>query len=47
MAVVTKKSLKTAYELIVRMEDLRILKEITGASRGKLYVFKDYLNLFY
>ncbi|WP_314749362.1 Fic family protein [Tannerella forsythia] len=47
VAEVTGKSLKTAYELIVRMEDLRILKEITGASRGKLYVFKDYLNLFY
>lgn len=47
VAEVTGKSLKTAYELIVRMEDLRILKEITGAFRGKLYVFKDYLNLFY
>lgn len=46
-AKITGKSLKTAYELIVRMEKLQIIKEITGAARGKLYVFEDYLSLFH
>lgn len=46
---ITGKSLKTAYELIVRMEKLQIIKEINqrGAARGKLNVFEDYLSLFY
>jgi len=28
------------------LEQLDILKEITGAQRNKLYVFNDYLELF-
>jgi len=28
------------------MEELQILKEITGGQRGKLYLFEDYVNLF-
>lgn len=39
-------SLTTAYKLIDDLESLDILKEITGGQRGKLYVFKDYLDLF-
>lgn len=46
-AEVTGKSLKSAYGLIAKMEEMRILKEITGAARGKLYVFGDYLSLFH
>lgn len=44
---ITGKSTRTAYALIAEMERLGILKEITGASRGKLYVFKDYMDLFH
>lgn len=45
-AEIIGKSPKMAYQLIAKMENLEILKEITGASRGKRYVFEDYLKLF-
>jgi len=32
--------------LLGELEDLGILTEITGAKRGKRYVFKQYLSLF-
>ena len=41
-----QKSNVTAYKLIANLEELDILKEISGAQRNKLYVFKDYLDLF-
>lgn len=43
---VIDKSPASAYKLIRDMENLQIIKEITGSERGKLYVFKDYLDLF-
>lgn len=43
---ITGVSQRTAYSLISDLENLDILKEITGAKRGKNYVFKQYLNLF-
>ena len=43
---IIKKSNVTAYKLISDLEQLEILKEISGAQRNKLYVFKDYLDLF-
>jgi len=43
---ITGVSQRTAYSLISDLENLEILKEITGAKRGKIYVFKQYLNLF-
>ena len=43
---IIKKSNVTAYKLIADLERLEILKEISGAQRNKLYVFKDYLDLF-
>ncbi|WP_300442112.1 Fic family protein [Christiangramia sp.] len=39
-------SKRTAYNLIADLENLEILKEITGGKRDKLYVFDDYLKLF-
>ncbi len=49
-AQVTKKltglSMPSVYKLIKEMEDLKIIREITGGKRGKLYVFDEYLNLF-
>jgi len=36
----------TAYRLIDRFVDCGLLREITGAKRGKLYLFHPYLNLF-
>lgn len=39
-------SAASAYKLIVDLERFGILKEITGAKRGKMYVFDAYLKLF-
>ncbi|MBL1279897.1 MAG: Fic family protein [Fluviicola sp.] len=39
-------SFPSVYKLIDELETLKIIKEITGAKRGKLYVFEDYINLF-
>ena len=36
----------SAYKLIADLERFGILKEITGAKRGKMYVFDAYLSLF-
>lgn len=43
---VTGISPASAYKLIVDLEKLGILKEITGGKRGKQYIFDAYLKLF-
>lgn len=43
---VTQLSAATSYKLIADFERLGILIEVTGALRGKLYVFKEYLDYF-
>lgn len=43
---ITNTSKKTAYNLINELEELKVIKEITGAKRGKLYIFDSYINLF-
>lgn len=40
------KSPNTAYKTIALLEQTAIVKEITGAQRGKLYAFEEYINLF-
>ncbi len=40
------KNPQSAYQLIQKMEDAGILKEITGAQRNRLYIFADYLKIF-
>jgi Fic family protein len=39
-------SAPSAYKLIVDLEKLEILKEITGGQRGRVYVFDKYLKMF-
>lgn len=39
-------SIPSAYKLIVELERLEILKEVTGSQRGRMYVFENYLKLF-
>lgn len=46
VASVTGMSAATGYKLLADLEKLNILKEVTGAQRGKLYVFKEYLAYF-
>lgn len=43
---ITKQSPPSAYKLIYQLEDLGILHEVSGAKRGKQYLFKEYFNLF-
>lgn len=43
---ITEKTLASVYKLISTMEELEIIKEITGLQRGRLYIFKDYIDLF-
>ncbi|AUS05591.1 Fic family protein [Pseudotamlana carrageenivorans] len=42
----TSLSSPSVYKLIEELEKLEILTEITGGKRGKIYLFKDYSNLF-
>lgn len=39
-------SLPSVYKLIKELEELDILTEITGAKRGKIYLFREYTQLF-
>ncbi len=43
---IIKKSKATHYKLINDLVNLEIIKEISGAQRNKLYIFKEYLDLF-
>lgn len=43
---VTGLSMPPSYRLITNFERLGILREITGAQRGRLYLFERYLRLY-
>lgn len=43
---VAEVSMPTAYKLINSLEEHGILHEVTGAERNRLYIFKEYLDLF-
>ena len=40
------KTHQTAYNIIADLERIEVIKEITGAQRNKLYLFKEYMDLF-
>ncbi len=44
-SIIDKKP-QSAYQLISKLENLKILREITGSQRNRLYVFDDYLEIF-
>lgn len=46
VAEVTQLSMPSAYRLISDLERLEVLREITGARRGRLYQFDRYVDLF-
>lgn len=43
---ITGLSMPTAYKIVEELEELKVLKEVTGAKRGKLYFFQEYIDLF-
>ena len=46
VAALINKTPQTAYNIISDMQKAGIIKEITGAQRNKLYLFKEYMELF-
>jgi Fic family protein len=46
IALVIKKSKATHYKLILDLEKLEIIKEVTDNKRKKIYAFQEYLDLF-
>lgn len=44
-SIINKKP-QSAYQLINKLENLKILREITGSQRNRLYVFDNYLEIF-
>ena len=43
---ITNLSFPSVYKLIDELENLKIINEITGAKRGKIYLFREYIKLF-
>ena len=43
---VTNLSMPSVYKLINELEELNIIREVTGGKRGKFFVFDEYLELF-
>ena len=43
---ITEKKQFSGYKILKKMEELHIIKEISGSQRNRLYVFEDYLSLF-
>ncbi|MCF8360794.1 MAG: Fic family protein [Prolixibacteraceae bacterium] len=39
-------SMPSAYKLISDLEDINILKEMTGGQRSRMYIFDNYIKLF-
>ncbi len=39
-------SMPSSYKLISDLEEMKILKEVTGGKRSRTYVFENYLRLF-
>jgi Fic family protein len=46
VAKVAETSMPSAYKLLNDLERLKILKEVTGGQRGRVYLFDDYMKLF-
>ncbi|MFL1010483.1 Fic family protein [Flavisericum labens] len=46
VAEVIDKSPASAYKLLRDLEKLKILEEVTGSERGRIYMFREYLDLF-
>lgn len=43
---ITSVSMPTAYKIIDEMKQYEILKEMTGAKRGQIFMFEPYIQLF-
>ncbi len=43
---ITGLSMPTVYKIIEGLEELKVLKEVTGGKRGKIYFFRAYIDLF-
>lgn len=46
IAEITNLSLVSSYKLIAELLRVRILKEVTGGKRKRIYMFRDYMDIF-
>jgi len=46
VAELTKLSMVSSYKLIENFEKLKILREVTGGQRNRIYVFDEYFKIF-
>ncbi len=45
-AKICKLSYKAANDLVTKMQESKYLKEVTGQSRNRIFIFEPYLNIF-
>lgn len=45
-AKICKLSYKAANDLVIKMQESKYLKEVTGQSRNRIFIFEPYLNVF-
>ena len=45
-AKICKLSYKAANDLVTKMQESNYLKEVTGQSRNRIFIFEPYLNIF-
>ena len=43
---ITGLSMPSVYKLLEELENIKIIHEVTGGKRGKIYFFRDYINIF-
>lgn len=46
ISAIIDKNPQSAYQLITKLENQKIIKEITGAQRNRLYAFEEYIDIF-
>lgn len=46
VAEIIEKNPQSAYQLLSKLENLKIIREITGSQRNRLYIFDNYLAIF-
>ena len=43
---ITGLSMPSVYKLLDELENLKIIHEVTGAKRGRIFFFREYIKLF-
>lgn len=46
IGVIIQKNPQSVYQLINKLENLKVIREITGSQRNRLYIFDEYVEIF-